>query len=421
MLEATREAGLTRLNLFVAQRAAGENYARFRNEVRPPHGRVSLLSPYIRHRLVLETEVLQAVLQHESAVSAEKFIQEVCWRTYWKGWLELHPQVWTNYVSQRDQLLGQSSGLSKAVSRATNGQTGIECFDHWALELQETGYLHNHARMWFASIWIFTLNLPWQLGADFFMQHLLDADAASNTLSWRWVAGLQTVGKHYLARAENIARYTGNRYNPRGQLNESASSLSENLTHPTTQSNNQLDRFFSRAAFNSVPSKLPPVGAAGPLPLLVLHDDDLDITTFSQLQKIAGLVVLRSAHYRSAGPLGASASEFASAALNDAKLRAITHFKLSDEQILECAEPRALAAQLDGHTRFGDSPIVMVWPTVGPTRDALIAPLTRWREQNRAVSWMVRPWDRTAWPFATKGFFQFRTRIPELLREFDLQ
>ena len=70
--------------------------------------------------------------------------------------------------------------------------------------------------MWFASIWIFTLRLPWALGADFFLRHLIDADAASNTLSWRWGAGLQTVGKTYLARTENIARYTNGRFAPRG-------------------------------------------------------------------------------------------------------------------------------------------------------------------------------------------------------------
>jgi deoxyribodipyrimidine photo-lyase len=421
MLEATREAGLTRLNLFVAQRAAGEHYARFRNEVRLPHGRVSLLSPYLRHRLVLETEVLQAVLQHESAVSAEKFIQEVCWRTYWKGWLELHPQVWSRYVVERDQLLVQSSGLSKAALRAINGQTGIECFDDWSRELQETGYLHNHARMWFASIWIFTLNLPWQLGADFFMQHLVDADAASNTLSWRWVAGLQTVGKHYLARAENIARYTGNRYNPRGQLNETAQALHENPTTANQQSDLKTAPLFSRATFNAVPSKLPVSRAASARPLLVLHDDDLDVTSFAQLTEIAGIVVLQSAQYRANGAQGQSAANFSTAALHDAKVRAMAHFQLNEQQVIECAEPRALAAQLDGHTRFGDSPIVMCWPSVGPTRDALAIPLSRWREQNRAVSWLVRPWDRFAWPFANKGFFQFRTRIPELLREFDLQ
>ena len=62
--------------------------------------------------------------------------------------------------------------------------------------------------MWFASIWIFTLNLPWELGANFFYRNLLDADEASNTLSWRWVAGLHTSGKFYLARQDNIEKYS---------------------------------------------------------------------------------------------------------------------------------------------------------------------------------------------------------------------
>ncbi len=79
-----------------------------------------------------------------------------------------------------------------------------------------TGYLHNHARMWFASIWIFTLRLPWELGADFFLRHLLDGDPASNTLSWRWVGGMQTMGKTYLARADNIATLHGRAVPARG-------------------------------------------------------------------------------------------------------------------------------------------------------------------------------------------------------------
>ncbi len=79
--------------------------------------------------------------------------------------------------------------------QATTGRTGLACFDAWARELLDVGYLHNPARMWFASLWIFTLELPWALGADFFLRHLLDGDPASNTLSWRWVGGLQTPGK----------------------------------------------------------------------------------------------------------------------------------------------------------------------------------------------------------------------------------
>lgn len=86
--------------------------------------------------------------------------------------------------------------------------------------------------MWFASVWIFTLGLPWQLGADFFYRHLVDADPASNTLSWRWVAGLHTTGKHCLARAENIDRNTNGRFKPYGALNERAKPLVDPEGHP---------------------------------------------------------------------------------------------------------------------------------------------------------------------------------------------
>jgi deoxyribodipyrimidine photo-lyase len=127
----------------------------------------------------------------------------------------MRPSVWTQYQQERDRQL-DSFPNARAIRNAEAGETGIEGFDDWARELVHTGYLHNHARMWFASIWIFTLRLPWALGADFFLRHLVDADAASNTLSWRWVAGLQTAGKTYLATADNIARFTNGRFVPKG-------------------------------------------------------------------------------------------------------------------------------------------------------------------------------------------------------------
>ena len=117
------------------------------------------------------------------------------------------------------------------MEAAEQGRTGIDCFDAWSTELRETGWLHNHVRMWFASIWMFTLRLPWELGADFFARELIDFDPASNTLSWRWVAGLHTRGKNYVARADNIARYTQGRYNPAGQLDEDPAPLSEAEPH----------------------------------------------------------------------------------------------------------------------------------------------------------------------------------------------
>lgn len=208
--EPTRVAGLARLAEFAPR--MGRDYAAMRNTDGGPEGRcVSALSPHVRHRLVSESELVGVAMAEHGPARAEKFIQEVFWRSYWKGFLELRPAMWRDYraaVARMDA----PPGLAAAMA----GETGIACFDAWARELVETGWLHNHTRMWFASIWIFTLRLPWQLGADFFLRKLLDGDPASNTLSWRWVAGLQTVGKTYLATADNIARYTDGRFRPRG-------------------------------------------------------------------------------------------------------------------------------------------------------------------------------------------------------------
>jgi deoxyribodipyrimidine photo-lyase len=165
-LPATRDAALGRLHDFVAR--AGRTYAGRRNYDlgRGDRTNVSGLSPYLRHRLITEDEVVSAVLAQHSLNGAEKFIQEVCWRTYWKGWLEQRPSVWTDYLE--DLALTRVAFENDAIhrmklDRAIAGETGIECFDAWAQELRETGYLHNHSRMWFASIWIFTLELPWVL------------------------------------------------------------------------------------------------------------------------------------------------------------------------------------------------------------------------------------------------------------------
>ncbi len=131
----------------------------------------------------------------------------------------MRPGLWTGYregLRRGLDRLATEGGLRAVWEDACAGRTGIAGFDDWARQLVATGWLHNHARMWFASIWIFTLRLPWELGADFFLRHLLDGDAASNTLSWRWVAGLHTPGKTYLATADNIARNTGGRFRPAG-------------------------------------------------------------------------------------------------------------------------------------------------------------------------------------------------------------
>lgn len=198
----TREGALERLAEF--SRTASR-YSRDRNHVVPGHTNVSRLSPAIRCRLISEQEAAQSVLERYAFSTVEKFLQEIYWRRYWKGWLAMRPQVWTEYLSDVERL--NEGGNYERAGNVSEGRGPIAVMNDFAHELTETGYLHNHARMWFAAYWIHTLRLPWQLGADFFYRHLLDADPASNTLSWRWVAGLQTIGKCYLARRSNLEKY----------------------------------------------------------------------------------------------------------------------------------------------------------------------------------------------------------------------
>ena len=186
-----RQAASERLEEFVHTGAA--DYGRTRNFVKAGHGNVSRLSAALRHRLIAEEEVVAAVLAAHRFPAVEKFVQEVVWRTYWKGWLEQHPGVWADYV-----------GLAAQPTPEVPQDAAMDVF---TAELRSTGYLHNHARMWWAAWWCHQHGLPWAAGARFFFDHLLDADPASNTLGWRWVAGLQTPGKTYLARRDNLAKY----------------------------------------------------------------------------------------------------------------------------------------------------------------------------------------------------------------------
>ena len=184
--KASRASAIEKLDYFIENNLS--EYSNKRNYDYGPDNRsnVSCLSPYITHGVINELEVIDKSLKKFSFSKNEKFIQEVLWRTYWKGWLELRPKVWTDFLTELKKIRLEFNDNQKYLN-AIEGKTNIECFNHWVKELQEYNYLHNHTRMWFASIWIFTLNLPWQLGAELFMKHLYDGDAASNTLGWRWV------------------------------------------------------------------------------------------------------------------------------------------------------------------------------------------------------------------------------------------
>jgi deoxyribodipyrimidine photo-lyase len=389
----SRAAGLARLAEFAPR--MGRAYAAGRNHDPGPGARrdVSLLSPHIRHRLLTEAEVVAAALARHGPQAAEKFIQEVFWRTYWKGWLELRPSVWTRFAAERDRALADPP---PGYDAAVEGRTGIDCFDAWMAELRETGWLHNHARMWFASIWIFSLRLPWVLGADLFLSHLLDADAASNTLSWRWVAGMQTRGKHYVARAENIARYTDGRFDPRGLLNEDPAPLDDGPA--------------------PAPTPLPPCPPApeGPA-LLLLHEDDLHPESLDLGRAcIAGVAGLAVPAARS--PLGCApaAAAFTEAALDDALARAGAWFGGPARRVtIEGVAEAAIAA--------GARTVLLPWSPVGWTAAALVPLEAALAARGIALHRLRRDWDSLCWPRATRGFFAFREEIPRLLGELALR
>lgn len=391
----TRDAALRRLDQFVPR--AGRAYAKLRNFDRGPgrHEDVSTLSPWIRHRLILEEEVIAAISRRHSFSAADKFIQEVFWRTYWKGWLERRPGVWQAYRAQvrtHVDRLDRDAGLRSRWEEATQGRTGIECFDAWSKELIETGYLHNHARMWFASIWIFTLELPWELGADFFLRHLLDGDPASNTLSWRWVAGLQTRGKTYLARPDNIAKYTDGRFGTTSGLAARAVPLEGPPAPPAIAVPVATDR-----------------DGTVPTGLLVTEDDLHPMSLFARELPFRSAALMSATDRRSPLDVGPLVREFVQGAMAD------TRDRLGSASGTVSEPTDSVGSIVDWARGAGLRQIVTAYTPVGPTAEALGDLRTALAEHDIAVSPVLRDFDQTAWQHTTRGFFQFREKIPAIL------
>ncbi len=387
---ATRAAAFDRLEAFLPR--AGRAYAATRNQDAGPgvDGSTSRLSPAIRHRLISEAEVAHRVLGAHGYGAAEKFLQEVCWRSYWVGWLQLRPAIWQRYCADVDRLTAaMDASLRTGLAMATEGRTGIDCFDAWARELVETGWLHNHARMNFASIWIFTLRLPWQLGADFFYRHLIDACPASNTLSWRWVAGLQTPGKTYLARADIIRDRSGGRFAVTAALAREAVALPMDVIPP--------------------PRPLLPADHHDPtLPSgLLVTTDDLSVETLPlpPLRAVAALPCFD-------GDLRSPKQVLAETALADGLARAATRAGVAAEQL---ASANGIDALRDWANCQGLRQVVTGEAPVGPIADWLAAVTPALAADGVRLVQLRRPWDAAAWPIATKGFFAFKSVIPRLL------
>jgi deoxyribodipyrimidine photo-lyase len=368
-------------------------YARDRNHVQPGHPAVSRLSPAIRHRLIAEDEVAAAVLARHPAGRVGKFVQEVYWRRYWKSWLSLRPQVWRDYLDSLATVPG-----SEHARRITAGESGNAVIDHFARELVTTGYLHNHARMWFAAWWVHEARLPWQSGAAFFFKHLLDGDPAANTLSWRWVAGLQTPGKTYLARRSNLEKYLAP-----GLLDALAAGLT-GFEHPQPH-------------LPSLPAKEPVTLAGlaesgfhpGASTGLWIHEEDLSPET-SPLATESPVAVLVTGHPAAWDKHGfpASKRQWLLEALDDTARRATDHWRLP----AATDSPADLAATLTAWAKARSlEQIHTLRPDVGPLGDELPRIAAALAEAGIHLSLVDRPRDLVLRPLATGGFFQFWERM----------
>ena len=347
---------------------------------------VSGLSPAISRRIITEEVFLKTILSSFSFNKVEKLIQEICWRTYWKGYLENRSQIWTNYLTDLVDL--RYLKASQEYENASKGETEIVCFNRWLNELVENGYLHNHTRMWFSSIWIHTLKLPWQLGAELFMKFLLDADPASNTLSWRWVAGNHTLGKTYLANPSNIKKYTGGRLFPENQLALKAVETNQDSTIEI--SNIKIEKKRNPKFVDC----------------LLVHENDLSFENIPEskillIQEKSLLAYDRSKFVR----------QFIDDALIDCKNRITKQFD-KEIQLLNFDRIYALKDLVaEREIKIIHTP----YPAVGVLREKIVqieklVPVK--------IKFLFSKWDQAFWPYADRGFFKLKKRIPEIVNSF---
>tara|TARA_B100002051_G_scaffold269637_1_gene301281 strand:- start:158 stop:1300 length:1143 start_codon:yes stop_codon:yes gene_type:complete len=336
----------------------------------------SCLSPYVSHGIISETEIINKVLKKHLFNKTEKFVQEVLWRIYWRGWLELRPMVWNDYLIKL-KVLNEEYKTNENYLNAIKGETNIQCFNDWVNELKETNYLHNHTRMWFASIWIFTLELPWELGAEFFLKHLYDGDSASNTLGWRWVAGIQTPGKHYVASEWNIKKFTNNRYE-KIRLNESAVPIKNNKTYTISKKD-----FINPKIDDGK--------------ILLIFDNNLSFE-FSDFRdkKFKKILIVNSNEDRKI-LLSDNIIKFKESLFQD-QLDRLKKFS-TDCEVIKIKDIKKI-----------NENIYALYPSVGENLDFVVS------NKLRNIQFLYRKIDQFSWKYCTKGFFNFKNYIPQIIQ-----
>ena len=378
IFEASRAKAVDQLNNFVENNLS--DYSKLRNFDFGPSNRtnISCLSPYITHGVINELELIDKSLKKFTFAKNEKFIQEVLWRVYWKGWLELRPNVWSDYLIELDKIKSQFKNNQNYLD-AIEGKTDIECFNQWIIELKENNYLHNHTRMWFASIWIFTLELPWQLGAEFFMQHLYDGDAASNTLGWRWVAGVQTQGKHYLASEWNINKFTNNRFK-NIKLNENAKPISNDKIYSV------INKGFKNSEILEDKT-------------LLIFENNMTFEFSDFKEHRFKKILLVSNNTNRTIKLSEKVLKFKANLLEDQKIR--LEEKSINCEITNINDLKSITEE-----------VYALYPTVGENLDFIQ------NNQLKDIKFLYRKLDQFSWQYCNKGFFNFKNYIPKIIANF---
>jgi deoxyribodipyrimidine photo-lyase len=376
----SRAKAVDQLNNFIEQNLT--DYSKLRNFDFGPDNRsnISCLSPYITHGIINELEVIDKSLKKFSFAKNEKFIQEVLWRVYWKGWLELRPNVWSDYLIELSKVKNEFKN-NQGYLDAIEGKTNMDCFNQWVIELKDNNYLHNHTRMWFASIWIFTLELPWQLGAEFFMQHLYDGDAASNTLGWRWVAGVQTQGKHYLASEWNINKFTNNKFK-NIKLNEDAKPIF----------NNKIYSFANKSFEN------PEISEDKTL-LIFENNLSFEVSDFKD-NNFKEIILVSNDNENRTIRISEKLLNFKADLLEDQKIR--LKEKAVNCEIININDLKNITEET-----------YALYPSIGENLDFIKL------NDLKNIKFLYRKLDQFSWQYCNKGFFNFKNYIPKIIANFN--
>ena len=352
-----------------------KNYEKLRNFDYGPknEGSVSKLSPYISHRILLEYELIEEIKDKFQSIKTNKFIEEIYWRIYWKGWMENRPGVWSEFISEEIPEYDYET-----YENAVNGNSKLDFFNSWVHELKTYNYLHNHTRMWFASTWIFNLGLPWQLGATFFFKYLFDGDAASNLLSWRWVAGLQTKGKQYLFSPANLKKFSNNRFN--------------------VEKINNRQIFFEESNQISFEDEIYKSNMEPKSETLILFENDLHVPTLKNIfRNYKNVFIILLGNTQRKIKLSESVLSF--------KQKIVFEFIKQFDNITQLDPLKLIEI-------FNDiNHLDMIYPGIGENNDFI----NSFKKLNNKVIFnLVRDQDLFAWKFAKKGFFKFKENIPKI-------